>query len=262
MSEDIRRKGDGSPSLAAQTEPRDVPEGTPTADPKQSNYEDQHARSRDAAADAPQPDNEPRRREYPPGATPQTNRAQTEHSEHGSFFKNAAPPSQPLINLIKQEQMEDALLMIDHAARSGQDIPQEVLAPILKTKMALQHGILDENSLSTFIGALTKLSRLIAPATVESIKFSSSKDPKQQQRARRIAKRYNWLGIAVFVVLIFLQGYWFVLNSFVQDVKSVQEQLKPYSIVADFSWKEVNEDQQKQYTDAATKQPRNLFDGA
>jgi hypothetical protein len=143
---------------------------------------------------------------------------------------------------ITPDQIQDVNKMIDYAVRRGLELPPDVLQDIAVAKTQLTAGQVSAEVSSRFIAASAKLARAISPATLSSISFSREQHQNRKNSPRRIAKKFNQLGIVVFFVLLGVQGYWFVLNGFVEDVKNTRILIKPYAMIGELSWQELNDE--------------------
>src|SRR5215469_8752384 len=143
---------------------------------------------------------------------------------------------------ITPDQIQDVNKMIDYAVRRGLELPPDVLQDIAVAKTQLATGQVSAEVSSRFIAASAKLARAISPATLSSISFSREQHQNRKNSPRRIAKKFNQLGIVVFFVLLGVQGYWFVLNGFVEDVKKARILIKPYAMIGELSWQELNDE--------------------
>jgi hypothetical protein len=120
---------------------------------------------------------------------------------------------------ITPEQIQDANKMIDYAVRHGLELPPDVLRDIALAKNQFATGQVNPEVGSDFITASAKLARAISPATLSSINFSRAQHQNRKNSPRHIAKKFSQLGILVFFILLGVQGYWFVLNGFVEDAE-------------------------------------------
>ena len=143
---------------------------------------------------------------------------------------------------ITPDQIQDVNKMIDYAVRRGIELPPDVLQDIAVAKTQLATGQVSAEVSSRFIAASAKLARAISPATLSSISFSREQHQNRKNSPRRIAQKFNQLGIVVFFVLLGVQGYWFVLNGFVEDVKKTRILIKPYAMIGELSWQELNDE--------------------
>jgi hypothetical protein len=143
---------------------------------------------------------------------------------------------------ITVDQIQDVNKMIDYAVRRGLELQPDVLQDIAVAKTQLTAGQVSAEVSSRFIAASAKLARAISPATLSSISFSREQHQNRKNSPRRIARKFNQLGIVVFFVLLGVQGYWFVLNGFVEDVKKTRILIKPYAMIGELSWQELNDE--------------------
>jgi hypothetical protein len=143
---------------------------------------------------------------------------------------------------ITVDQIQDVNKMIDYAVRRGLELQPDVLQDIAVAKTQLATGQVSAEVSSRFIAASAKLARAISPATLSSISFSREQHQNRKNSPRRIARKFNQLGIVVFFVLLGVQGYWFVLNGFVEDVKKTRILIKPYAMIGELSWQELNDE--------------------
>jgi hypothetical protein len=149
------------------------------------------------------------------------------------------PPDPALAN-ITDAQIRDVNVMVDYAVRRGLEIPSDVLHDIaLAKKQQLRDGEVSSELSVRFIAASTKLVRLISPATLDSIDFSSVQGLTLRHAPKKIARRYNTLGIFVFFVLLLSQIYWLVLHGTIEDIKAKTGHLKPYQTLMEIAWQEI-----------------------
>jgi hypothetical protein len=176
-------------------------------------------------------------------------------ADHGVEIRDRAPSDEPnsadgatgvqqlqpdpaLAN-ITGTQMRDVNVMVDYAVRRGLEIPSDVLHDIAVAKKQLSDGEVSSELGVRFISASAKLVRLISPATLDSIHFSNLQGPTLRHAPKKIARRYNTLGIIVFFVLLLSQIYWLVLHGTIEDIKSKTGQLKPYQTLMEIAWQEI-----------------------
>jgi len=56
-----------------------------------------------------------------------------------------------------------------------------------------------------------------------------------------MVRRYNALGIAVFIILLALQLYWTILHGYLEDIKKTSEGIKPYQTLLVIGWEEIGD---------------------
>jgi len=144
--------------------------------------------------------------------------------------------------LITHDQIQDVNKMVDYAVRRGLELPADVLRDIALAKTQFAAGQVDAEISSRFTTASAKLARAISPATLSSINFSRAQHQNRRNSPRHIAKRFNQLGIVVFFLLLGVQGYWFVLNGFVEDIKKTRTLIRPYATLMELSWQELKDE--------------------
>jgi hypothetical protein len=151
----------------------------------------------------------------------------------------AQPPWDLTLTNITCDQVRDANVMVAYAVRRGLELPPDLLQDVAIAKKQLIDGQVSSEVGARFIATSAKLARLISPATPDSIHFSRGQNSSQKNSPKTIAKRYYALGIAVFFVLLIIQGYWFVLNGFLDDIKRTSELLKSYQTLLEIGWQEI-----------------------
>ena len=151
----------------------------------------------------------------------------------------AQPPSDLTLANITCDQVRDVNIMVDYAIRRGLDVPPDVLQDIAQAKKQLIEGQVSAEAGVRFVAASAKLARVISPATIKSINFSGAQNPTQPNTPRKMARRYNALGIAVFVILLALQLYWTILHGYLEDIKKTSGGIKPYQTLLVIGWEEI-----------------------
>lgn len=143
---------------------------------------------------------------------------------------------------ITPEQIQDANKMIDYAVRRGLELPPDMLRDIALAKNQFATGQVNPEVGSDFITASAKLASAISPATLSSINFSLAQHQNRKNSPRHIANKFSQLGILVFFILLGVQGYWFVLNGFVEDEKKTRTLIKPYATLVELTWQELKDE--------------------
>ena len=123
---------------------------------------------------------------------------------------------------VAKQQLESALAMIQFAVGRGIELPDDALRAVLRASAIPVSDAVDEKKALDLIAASQKIATAIRPATIESIRFST-KNEKGSSPAIGLVRTYNVLAIAVFVALIFFQGYWVILSESLARLRDTQK---------------------------------------
>jgi hypothetical protein len=138
-----------------------------------------------------------------------------------------APPGSEAQKAINNHNLESARLMLVHAAGKGIDLPKDMV-------LTLSNAIEGASSYDgravqpvDFWLQFTTLAKMLSPVTPESLRCCAE-PATGLSPARAAARRYNYWGYAVLLLLLFAQAYWFVLVSTLDHVKAYQDVVRRY----------------------------------
>jgi hypothetical protein len=132
---------------------------------------------------------------------------------------------------LSAEELEAIRGMVRFAVTRGIAIPPDAVRAIAEYELALNGGTLTNKTTEDLVSATQSISRAISPATSEGIKFCTAQN--RRSPAMRMARLYNNVAIIVFVLLVFAQGYWVLLNEHLKILHDTQEELNSYVIMID-----------------------------
>lgn len=140
-------------------------------------------------------------------------------------FGNLSPHDE--FTRLLSAQRADALLMLDYARQKGLDVSEHLIIDLL-VEPHPQHNEVGGPAYAKFIDALANLTKIVAPATPGSIRFSAEVDKKGRNRIRSLVFKYASIGYFIFVSLLLFQGYWFLLNGVIESINKTVIALVPY----------------------------------
>jgi hypothetical protein len=142
-------------------------------------------------------------------------------------IKTVQPPSGAESERVAAAQLADVALMLDYCAKRGVEVPKEILHDLTNSTIQQARKDATDEQVVSFHASFAKLSKLILPATIDSIKFGA-RGVSGESQADRAAKGYSRWSWALFITLIIVQIYYFVLTSFIEDLHKVQKQFAVY----------------------------------
>ena len=141
---------------------------------------------------------------------------------------------------ITTSQLDDIDHVVQYASLIGKPIDAKLLQPIATARQEVQAGNLTSATETAFWEAVSKLSAMVAPATVESIRCGMPAHGKSSA-PRKAARVYTWVGGVVLSLLVLSQGYWYTLNSVLNEYSAALTQIKPYAAAHEEVWKQLSE---------------------
>jgi hypothetical protein len=127
-------------------------------------------------------------------------------------IKTVQPPSGAESERITAAQLADVALVLDYCAKRGIEVPKEILHDLTNSTIRQARKDATDEQVVSFHASFAKLSKLIAPATIDSIKFGS-RGVSGESQADRAAKGYSGWSWTLFIILIIVQIYYFALSS-------------------------------------------------
>jgi hypothetical protein len=134
----------------------------------------------------------------------------------------AAPGTEPHTKAIATQDLENARLMLVHAAGCGMDLPKDM---VLTLSNAIQGAACyDGRNVQPveFWVQFTALAKMLAPVTPHSLRCCAHQ-ANGASAAMAANRRYNRWGYVVLGLLVFAQAYWFVLASVVDHFRANQD---------------------------------------
>lgn len=129
---------------------------------------------------------------------------------------------------LMHKQKADALLMLDYASAKGMAIPRHVLEDLLAFDPGGEPAV-SSPLYGNFIKSFSEMAKIISPANTESIQYATFQNKRGRLIIESRSNIYSAIGVLVFVCLFAAQGYWFLLNGLVNDVKQTLDALIPYA---------------------------------
>jgi hypothetical protein len=128
---------------------------------------------------------------------------------------------------INAAQLEEVASLLNYCAKRGIEVPKEVLHDLTNSNVRQARKDTTDEQIVSFHASFAKLSKLILPATIESIKFGA-RGVSGESQADRAAKGYSRWSWALFITLLIVQIYYFALSSFIDDLHKVQKRFAIY----------------------------------
>jgi hypothetical protein len=174
---------------------------------------------------------------------------------------DVSPPDKVAIeDQIIAHQRKDAIIMLDFARRKAIDLPRNLIPDLLGGGLVESTA---DPKYAIFLDALGKLTKLIAPATPESIRYSREVNSRGVIKLRRLVGVYAGTGYLLFLLLFLCQGYWFLLNGLVENVSITSIALTPYADVQDAVQDQIEANTGKKASpDAIEAEARKFYDRA
>jgi hypothetical protein len=146
---------------------------------------------------------------------------------------------QPL-RTITAANIDDARMMISYAASRGKKIPAGFIESL---EGLAEHG--KSNHLAhtkNFWQLYAALSSELRPVTADSLRACLELVPGTPSIAGRAARRYSRWAYAVLILVFAFQGYWFLLNSVIDNLRHNQDIVKQYSLLMDATRKKLTDE--------------------
>lgn len=132
-----------------------------------------------------------------------------------------------------KESLEDASVLLWYATREGKQVSEKALSDIVQAQSTLSAGDRNPEVEGRFWVAFRELATAVQPASVDSILATYSYPFGDYSRSgkRRLTdaaatkKKYSVASLAVLGVLIFVQIYWFIGNTWRGDLEAHRTEL-------------------------------------
>lgn len=126
-----------------------------------------------------------------------------------------------------EQAMSDSIILARFASRDGAALPDGVLEKIVSSKHLFYSNGLSAEQEAEFLVAFQKLSKILRPVTVTSIR--STEEPTKfwpyWPNAHRSVVLYAAATIAILIVVIGLQIYWVAGKGLADDIQAAQAKL-------------------------------------
>ncbi len=110
-----------------------------------------------------------------------------------------------------KQQLAKSVAMIEFAVERGIELPDDAISAVIAANAITNSDGFDDAKALALIKASQQIANAIKPANTDSIKFSK-KNEKGTSPAIKLAKSYNNIAVAVFIILVVCQGYWVVIS--------------------------------------------------
>jgi hypothetical protein len=144
-----------------------------------------------------------------------------------------APSETDQIKAITDTDSENARLMLVHAAKTGMDLPKDMLLTLTAAIEGARSYDGRPVQPADFWLHFAMLTKMLAPVTPESLRCCVD-GQSGMSPARRTAQRYARFGYAIFALLLAAQAYGLLLASAVETFRTNQDVLRRYD-----HWQEV-----------------------
>jgi hypothetical protein len=144
-----------------------------------------------------------------------------------------APSDTEQIKAITDTDIENARLMLVHAAKTGMDLPKDMLLTLTAAIEGARSYDGRPVQPADFWLHFAMLTKMLAPVTPESLRCCVDTESGPSP-ARRTAQRYARFGYAIFAALLAVQAYGLILASAVETFRTNQDVIRRYD-----HWQEV-----------------------
>lgn len=157
-----------------------------------------------------------------------------------------APTETEQFKAITDNDIENARLMLVHAANTGMDLPKDMLLTLTAAIEGARGYDGRPVQPADFWLYFAMLSKMLAPVTPESLRCCADSESGVSP-ARRTALRYARFGYAMFALLLAVQAYGLVLASAVDTFRTNQDVIRRHD-----HWQEIA---RKGLKDALRREP-------